>query len=114
MPRWGHSLGVASGELRMEVAAQVEFAGAVAVGQEAVAADVLEAGRQRVPQEAADEPLMAGPGHPWNMKSRRSRSATRGSRADQGVRPTVYWASSVFNRILDFSEQLWRRRRERQ
>jgi len=40
------------------------------------------------PQMNADEPRMAGSGHLWSTKTRRAGGPTRGSGADQGVRPT--------------------------
>jgi len=45
-----------------QAAAEVQFGRAVAVGQQAVVADALEAGRKRMLQEAADE-LIGGNGH---------------------------------------------------
>src|SRR5438046_3697719 len=51
------------GERRcQQPAAEIQFGGAVAVGQETVAADALKAGRKGVLQEAADE-LLGREGH---------------------------------------------------
>ena len=55
----GEEMGAGRGE---QLATESEFGGAVAVGQEAVIADALEAGRHHVLKEAADE-FLDGDGH---------------------------------------------------
>jgi len=59
----GQQLGAGGGE---QLATECEFGGAVAVGQEAVIADALQAGRRHVLEEEADE-LVGGDGHDFGF-----------------------------------------------